>query len=80
MSLRSVVFFDHQIVTSPFEKDFHKVRCVRVVIDNQDAPFYFPSPTSDWTRQGKNSVGSQRKKVCFDYFVHTPSITSWVVA
>ena len=29
MSLGSVVFFEHQIVASPFEKNFHKVRCVR---------------------------------------------------
>ena len=47
MSLGSVVFFEHQIVTSPFEKNFHKVRCVRVVIDNQDAPSFFPFRTAD---------------------------------
>ena len=47
MSLGSVVFFEHQIVASPFEKNFHKVRCVSVVIDNQDAPSFFPSRTAD---------------------------------
>src|SRR3954453_8624443 len=75
MSLGSVVFFEHQIVASPFEKNFHKVCCVRVVIDNQDAPSFFHSRTAGWTSPGKISVGSLRKKVCFDYLVHTFSIT-----
>src|SRR5206468_289128 len=41
MSFRSVVFFEHQIVAGPFEKNFHQVSGVRVVIDNEDAPCFF---------------------------------------
>jgi hypothetical protein len=37
MSLGSVVFFEHEIVTSPFEKNFDQVSDVTIVIDNQDA-------------------------------------------
>jgi len=51
------------------------VRCVRVVIDNQDAASFFPFRTADRMWPGKNSVGSPRKKVCFDDLIHTLSIT-----
>ena len=47
MSLGSVVFFEHQIVTNPFEKNFHKVCCVRIVIDDQDTLSFFPFRTTD---------------------------------
>ncbi len=43
MSLGSVVFFEHQIVAGPFEKNFHQVSGVPVVIDNQDAPLFVDS-------------------------------------
>ena len=47
MGLGTVGFFEHQIAASPFEKNFYKVRCVRVAIDNQDAPSFFLSRTAD---------------------------------
>ena len=54
MGLGSVVFFEHQIAASPFEKNFYKVRCVRVAIDNQDAPSFFRLPNRRLNVVGKN--------------------------
>ena len=36
-----VVFFEHDIAAGLFEKDFDKVRTVRVIINNQDASLLF---------------------------------------
>src|SRR5438128_5434011 len=66
MSLGSVVFFEHQIVAGPFEKNFHQVSGVPVVIDNQDAPLFVDSEGpqgSTWP--GEINVGSPGKEVCF---------------
>ena len=71
MSLGSVVFFEHQIVAGPFEKDFHQMSGVRVVIDNQDAPCFFHCRTADRTWPGETGVGFPRKKICFDYLFHS---------
>ena len=62
MSLGGVVFFEHQIVTSLFEKNFHKVRCVRVVIDNQDAPSFFLSEPPIECGQEKTALFARGKK------------------
>ena len=78
MSLGSVVFFEHQIVTSPFEKNFHQVRCVRVVIDNQNAPFSF-LPNRRLNGARKNSVDSRgRKSASITLFIPFRSRPGWL--
>src|SRR5437870_9999757 len=42
-----VVLFEHQIMAGPFQKHFHQMSGVSVVIDNQDAPLFFHSRTAD---------------------------------
>ena len=75
MSLGSVVFFEHQIAASLFEKNFHKVRCVRVVIDNKDAPFSFLPETPIERGQEKSALVPRGRKSAVDYSVHTLSST-----
>jgi len=41
MSLGGVVFFEDEIAAGPFEKDFHQVCAIAVVINNQDASLFF---------------------------------------
>src|SRR6266403_1984355 len=41
IGLGSVVFFQHKIAAYLFEKDFDQVSAIPVVINNQDAPFFF---------------------------------------
>ena len=70
MGLGSVVFFDHQIAASPFEKNFHKVRCVRVVIDNQDAPsFFLPEPPIEPGQEKSALVPRRRKSASITLFI-----------
>ena len=77
MSLGSVVFFEHQIVASPFEKNFHKMRCVRVAIDNQDAPSFIPEPSIERGQEKSALVVPRgRKSVSITLFIRF-SITSF---
>lgn len=39
IGLRWVILLQNNVRTGPFQKDFHEVRAVRIVIDNQDSPF-----------------------------------------
>src|SRR4029077_1819824 len=70
MSLGSFVLFQHQIISSPFEKNFHQVSGVTVVINNQDAPFFFRSPSANRTWPEETAVGFPEQKIRFDYLFH----------
>ena len=41
MSLVSVVLFEHDIVAGLFEKNFDQVCAVRVVVNDENASFFF---------------------------------------
>jgi hypothetical protein len=41
ISLAGIVFLQDQIRARSFQKDFYKVRAIRIVIDDQNPPFFF---------------------------------------
>ena len=47
MSLAGVVLLEHQIVAGFFEKDFDQMRAFPIVINDQDAPFFFHQRPGD---------------------------------
>src|SRR5207253_4228478 len=71
MSLGSFVLFEHHIISSPFEKNFHQVSGVTVVINNQDAPLFFRSPSANRTWPGETAVGFPGQIIRLDYLFHT---------
>lgn len=41
MGVGIMVFLQHEIWTGSFQKDFYEVRAVRIIIDDQNPPFWF---------------------------------------
>ncbi len=70
MSLGSVVFFEHQVVATPFEKNFHKVRVlaslstIRIRLLSS-----LSEPPIEWDQEKPALVPRGRKSASITLFV-----------
>jgi hypothetical protein len=68
ISLGGIVFFEYEIRAGSFQKDFYKVRAVRVIIDDQNPSFSFGAEPATASSGGESVPATRGKKSAANNF------------